>query len=287
VFRLTYGSKIKMLIGIILIALAALVGFLWRYYFEPRFRERWKEDLVASATLALVIVTAIVGIVQLVFLEKADEQAKEAAETARKSADAAKDSADAARASVLIAQQSMVASNRPWITLVGSDPKVALSTFDTSTGKSGIDANLVLKLSYANIGHSPAVSATLHEAYFARITPPRVATFEAFDACDPRKASAKPKEIKDVISSERSLPIIFPGQTLATTMSMNLQTLSSTGIDPKTFIVSVCLEYKMPGDANFHHTRVDYQMFASGTLEKYVARFWSGDDNDAELYTAD
>lgn len=118
------------------------------------FWEKVTIDPVAAFTLFLVVFTAVlsgVGVIQLKLLTRAET-------VAEKSANAAKESAE-------VAKNTLIASNRPWMSL---DVELAGDlSFDTPILGANNKWSIPITYRTRNIGHSPATDVS----FFAAIIP--------------------------------------------------------------------------------------------------------------------
>jgi hypothetical protein len=110
--------------------------------------DRWFPDSTAIFNLFLMLFTgvlAIGGLVQLNLLTRAERIATETAQ-------AAKDSADAAKKSAEVAAQTLIASQRAWIS--PGPPQLV--------GEIGVGIPINIDLSIQNVGKDPAIGVSHH-----------------------------------------------------------------------------------------------------------------------------
>jgi hypothetical protein len=156
-------------------------------------------------------------------------------------------SADAAESAARTAQDTLIASERPWITVQADI--VGPLTFDAN------GAHLPIRYRLKNIGHSPAVNVWGDQILYMPIDPQRDTNSERSRLCSE--------------TEKRSLTMgqaIFPTQDLVGTIvtsAGNEDIRNSTRfirfLNPA---IIVCVAYRSTLDANsWHHTGMIYELF--------------------------
>ncbi len=124
--------------------------------------DKTTADPIALYTFWLAVFTSVLAIVsgiQIFFLINADKTARLSADAAKKSADAAIKSADVAIRSAEISEKSLMAANRPWITVdIAAGGPITYNV-------NGVNFTILYILK--NTGNSPATRVNVDPKVFA------------------------------------------------------------------------------------------------------------------------
>ena len=212
--------------------------------------DRWFPDTISLFTLFLVVFTAVlafVGIVQLNFLNRAESIAADTAQAAKTSADAAKDSAD-------IARNTLVASQRPWVSILSPSVEGQV-TWEEKGGRATIGVTV------KNVGKSPAFDIAI-EAHQFVIGPDTIDI-----GAQVRKfcSEVRKRQIARADSGQKG-EVLFPDESLLQNIGLLFARADVEGAAKRMKIpffspvVVVCVDYRSAITKQSHATGLAYML---------------------------
>jgi hypothetical protein len=217
--------------------------------------DSWFPDSISLYTLFLVIFTAVLalgGVYQLKLLGRAEQIAATTAEAAKKSAD--------------IAQDTLVASNRPWISILQPVPDGGLTWEDKG-------ARLTISLAIRNVGKSPAFDIAVEADQFV-LGPDN---FDIGAAVARHCAEVRRRQIARAASGQHG-EVLFPDESLPIRLGLlfgqeqidaAVKNMGQPFFSP---VIVICADYRSPITKQSHTTGLAYLVLkpgqGAGTLPK-------------------
>jgi hypothetical protein len=214
---------------------------------------RWFPDSISLYTLFLVLFTAILafgGIIQLKFLNRAERISATAAKAAQDSAD--------------VARQTLITSNRPWIT-ISHLMAVSPLTWDEK------GARLTVNWKIKNVGKSPAFDLSGEADGFIANSKRYATGTELENFCkhlrEKQIARAEAGQHQEVLFPDEEISqgfgLLFPREQLEGTMKVG----DKQFINP---VILVCIDYRSPITNARHATGLAFMIVKPGSEPNVV-----------------